>query len=98
MLHAVDSAQVFTRAAEANMETHESLYTNITLTDVQLASAYYPILVDLAKHKHCLTYGELVDRAKTEYPDKAVVRNAIAVSTGRRLDVVRLFTSERDLP
>lgn len=76
----------------------ESLYSNITLTDVQLASAYYPILIDLARHKHCLTYGELVERAQRLYPDKPVVKNAIAVSTGRRLDVVRLFTSERDLP
>ena len=76
----------------------ESFYSNITLTDVQLASAYYPILIDLARHKHCLTYGELVERAKRLYPDKPVVKNAIAVSTGRRLDVVRTFTSERDLP
>lgn len=76
----------------------ESFYANITLTDVQLASAYYPILIDLAKHKHCLTYGELVERAKRLYLDKPVVQKAIAVSTGRRLDVVRLFTSERDLP
>lgn len=73
-------------------------YTNVTLIDVQLASSYYPLLVDLAKHKHCLTYGELVERAKEEYPDRPVVQKAIAVSTGRRLDVVRLFTSERDLP
>ncbi|ELU05565.1 hypothetical protein CAPTEDRAFT_217200, partial [Capitella teleta] len=35
------------------------LYGNITLNDVQLAAAYYPILIDLAKHKHRLTYGEL---------------------------------------
>ncbi|MDO8811625.1 MAG: hypothetical protein Q7J38_06310 [Gallionella sp.] len=76
----------------------ESFYANITLTDVQLASAYYPILIDLAKHKHCLTYGELVERAQRLYPDKLVVQKAIAVSTGRRLDVVRIFTSERDLP
>jgi hypothetical protein len=76
----------------------ESLYKNITQIDVQLASAYYPILIDLAKHKHCLTYGELVERAKETYPDKLVVKNAIAVSTGRRLDVVRIFTSERELP
>lgn len=76
----------------------ESFYANITLTDVQLASAYYPILIDLAKHKHCLTYGELVERAKSLYPDKSVVQNAIAVSAGRRLDVVRIFTSERELP
>jgi hypothetical protein len=76
----------------------EGLYPNITLNDVQLAAAYYPILIDLAKHKHCLTYGELVDRAKEEHPKKEVVQNAIAVSAGRKLDVVRLFTSERKLP
>lgn len=76
----------------------ESFYANVTLTDVQLASSYYPILVDVAKHKHCLTYGELVERAKAEYPDRAVVQKAIAVSTGRRLDVVRIFTAARDLP
>ena len=73
-------------------------YPNVTLTDVQLASAYYPILVDLAKHKHCLSYSELVERAKTEYPDRPAVQKAIAVSTGRRLDVVRFFTAERSLP
>ncbi|ABM94148.1 hypothetical protein [Methylibium petroleiphilum] len=76
----------------------EGFYANVTLTDVLLASAYYPILVDLAKHKHRLTYGELVERAKAEYPERPVVQKAIAVSTGRRLDVVRMFTSERGLP
>jgi hypothetical protein len=79
-------------------ETSSSQYSNVTLTDVQLASAYYPILIDLAKHKHCLTYSELVERAKQEYPDKSVVQKALAVSTGRRLDVVRAFTDERGLP
>lgn len=77
---------------------NESQYRNITLNDVQLASAYYPILIDLAKHKHCLTYSELVERAKVEYPNNTTVQNAIAVSTGRKLDVVRLFTSERGIP
>ena len=80
------------------MPITDSFYANVTLIDVQLASAYYPILIDLAKHKHCLTYGELVDRAKAEYPDRPVVQKAIAVSTGRRLDVVRMFTAERELP
>ena len=76
----------------------ESQYANVTLIDVQLASAYYPILIDRAKHKHCLTYGELVERAQSEYPDRPAVQKAIAVSTGRRLDVVRMFTAERELP
>lgn len=76
----------------------DGFYKNVTLNDVQLASAYYPILVELARHKHCLTYSELVEKAKKKYPDKAVVQNAIAVSTGRKLDVVRIFTTERNLP
>ena len=76
----------------------ENLYKNITLNDVQLAAAYYPLLIDLAKHKLCLTYGELVDQAKETYPDLEYVQNAIAVSTGRKLDVVRMFTNERELP
>ncbi|MDQ0741045.1 hypothetical protein [Pseudomonas sp. W4I3] len=80
------------------MNVQQGLYENVTLIDVQLASVYYPILVDLAQHKHCLTYTELVDRAKHENPDNKIVSNAIPVSTGRRLDVVRLFTNERGLP
>lgn len=80
------------------MQAIGSLYTNITQIDVQLASAYYPILVELARHKQNITYGELVERAKAEYPNKPVVQKAIAISAGRRLDLVRLFTDERSLP
>lgn len=80
------------------MKKSQGFYKNVTLIDVQLASVYYAILVDLAKHKHSLTYSELVERAKSEYPDRHEVKNAISVSTGRRLDVVRMFTSERELP
>lgn len=50
------------------MNAQQGFYENVTLIDIQLASVYYPILVDLAKHKHCLTYTELVDRAKHENP------------------------------
>jgi hypothetical protein len=84
--------------AEIMQDPNKGLYANITLNDVQLARAYYPILIDLAKHKHCLTYGELVNKAKEMYPDLEYVKNAIAVSTGRKLDVVRLFTVEENLP
>jgi hypothetical protein len=40
------------------IDPSESMYTNITLNDIQLAAAYYPILIDLAKHKHCLLTPE----------------------------------------
>jgi hypothetical protein len=76
----------------------KGLYKNVTQNDVYLASAYYPILVKLAKEKKILTYSDLVEKAKTEHPSDAVVMKAIAISTGRKLDVVRIFTTESDLP
>jgi hypothetical protein len=84
--------------APASVSVSASAYQNITLTDVQLASAYYPILLELALQRKCLTYTELVDRAKRRYPDRLVVRRAMAISAARRLEVIRLFTVERDLP
>jgi hypothetical protein len=48
---------------------------NITLNDMQLASAYYPLLINLAKHKHCLTYSELVEEAQKTYPKNKAVQN-----------------------
>lgn len=78
--------------------TAQSREREPTLIDVQLAAAYYPILVDLARHKHTITYSELIDRAKAANPLKEVVQRAIPTSAGRRLDVVRMFTNERGLP
>ncbi len=76
----------------------QSLYPNITLNDVQLAAIYYPILIELARNKRCISYGELISRAKELHPNTEYVQRAIPVSTGRKLDVVRLFTSESGLP
>lgn len=76
----------------------ERSYANITLKDIQLASVYFAILIDLALYRHCLTCGGLVERAKRMYPDRPAVQKAIAVSARRRLDVIRSFTSGRDLP
>jgi hypothetical protein len=70
----------------------------ITVVDLELAAIYYPILVEKAKRKLCITYGELVDLAKNLHPDNPVIQNALAISTGRRLDVVRMFTSAHGLP
>ena len=86
------------RKVLAMSDRTEGFYRNITLNDVQLASAYYPILIDLAKHKARLTYSGLVEKAKNVYPANAAVQKAIAVSTGRKLEVVRVFTAERELP
>jgi len=73
-------------------------YDNVTLIDLKLASVYYPILIDLAKHKRRLTYGQLITKAQELNPDIPEVQNAVPVGTGRRLEVIRYFTSKNGYP
>ena len=76
----------------------DSFYPNITVIDVRLAEAYYPILIDLAKQGLRFTYSDLIAKAKEIYPTKTEVQRALPVSTGRRLRVIRLFTNKHDMP
>lgn len=70
----------------------------VTDADAALAIAYYPILVDLAKRRQTMSFGDFVDLAKATYPENPAVQNAIPVSTGRRLEFVRVFTVAQGLP
>lgn len=75
-----------------------SLYPNVTERSLRLATVYFPMLVECAKQKELIYYGELVERAKALHPDNADVQGAIPVSTGRVLDVIRTFCLTRKLP
>jgi hypothetical protein len=71
----------------------------ITTIDAHLAQAYFTVLVEVAKQKKMIPYGQLVDEAKRLYPNDPVIQSAaLAVSAGRRLNVVRIFTSQHDMP
>lgn len=70
----------------------------MTSYDVFLASVYFSILVELAKSRKCVTYGKLVAIARDIHPDNESVRGAIAVSAGRRLEVIRRFTVLNGFP
>lgn len=70
----------------------------VTETDAALAIAYYPLLVEIATRRRTITFKDFVELAKATYPDNPAVQNAIPVSTGRRLEFVRIFTALRDLP
>lgn len=76
----------------------DALYPNITERSLRLAAVYFPLLVECAKQKELIYYGELVERAKALHPDSGDVQNAIPVSTGRVLDVIRTFCLTRGLP
>jgi hypothetical protein len=69
-----------------------------TPTDAVLAKCYYPMLCELAKQKKEMTFKEFVDAAKERYPNVEEVQNAIPVSTGRRFEYVRTYTTQYDLP
>lgn len=74
--------------------------SNLTLTDIELAKVYFELLVGLAKSSkgQTIKYGELVELAKEKYPSNEFVSGAIAVSMGRRLDALREFTKQHNLP
>ena len=74
--------------------------SNLTLTDIELAKVYFELLVGLAKSSkgQTIKYGELVELAKEKYPSNEFVTGAIAVSMGRRLDALREFTKQHNLP
>ena len=73
---------------------------NVTETDLAIAAAIYPILVECARQQLTgkLTYGELIKEAKCRFPNEDALQHAIPVSLGRRLDVVRMFLNEQCLP
>lgn len=71
---------------------------NVTDADATLAIAYYPLLVGLAGRRQTMTFKAFVELAKETYPDNPAVQNAIPVSTGRRLEFVRVFTVLQGLP
>lgn len=71
-----------------------------TLTDIALAKIYFKVLVAFAKNHPgmTITYGDLVEKAKETYPNDEFVESAIAVNIGRRLDTLREFTREHQVP
>ncbi|WP_051329028.1 hypothetical protein [Geminicoccus roseus] len=69
-----------------------------TVLDLQLASVFFPILLELAKDKRTITQTELVERARLAHPRRKIVQNADPLETGRRMEVVRGFTQEQGLP
>ncbi len=75
-------------------------HLNITEIDLAVAAALYPILVECARESpaRTMTYKALLTEAQARLPNDEAVQNAIPVSLGRRLDVVRMFLDKECLP
>jgi hypothetical protein len=72
---------------------------NVTELDLQLAGLFYPVLVGLAREEQTITYSGLKDRTKAEFPrDADAIDRCTDQAVGRRLEVVRMFTTDRGYP
>ena len=69
-----------------------------TQTDYVLAKAYYPLLINIVKNQQEVTFQQFVENAKSKYTEIKEVQNAIPVTTGRRLEYIRMFTIKENLP
>jgi hypothetical protein len=72
----------------------------ITAYDVRLGEVYYRYLLESAREcvGETVRYGELVDRAKTDYPNDELVQSAIPLSIGKRLLMIEIFCAKHGLP
>ena len=72
--------------------------TNYTAYDIVLSTIYLPILIQVAKDKKTITYGNLVQGAKELHPDNEYAQRSIPVTAGRRLNVPRQILRDNSLP
>lgn len=81
-----------------SMTTDITDVTDHTAYDIVLAGVYLPILIQTAKERRTITYGELVQTGKELHPDNNYVLGSIPVTAGRRLNVLRQTLREHSLP
>lgn len=84
----------------ANYEENHFLRGDRKLSqaDVEIAMRSGPILVLIAKRKKTKTFKEFVNITKENFPNSALVNQAIPVLSGRRFEAFRLYLRTYDLP
>lgn len=84
----------------ANYEENHFLRGDRKLSqaDVEIAMRSGPILVLIAKRKRIKTFKEFVNIIKENFPNSAIVNQAIPVLSGRRFEAFRLYLRTYDLP
>jgi len=85
-------------AQELNAVDESKSIRKFTPRQVRLAEVYFPILVSLAKHKHELTYKELILRARDENPGVPELETENPRNVGGTLYVIHEVCRQNDLP
>ena len=90
-------------AKDAKMANYEENHflrgdRKLSQADVEIAMRSGPILVLIAKRKRTKTFKEFVNIIKENFPNSAIVNQAIPVLSGRRFEAFRLYLRTYDLP
>lgn len=70
----------------------------MTELDVEIAALFYPILVEVARAKELVSFGDLIRRTQERHPDNPAMQRQVPVGVGRRLEAVRVFTDAKGYP
>lgn len=70
----------------------------MTELDVEIAGLLYPVLVEVARARELISFGDLIRRTQKGHPDNAAMQRQVPVGMGRRLATVRVFTKAQGYP
>lgn len=70
----------------------------MTELDVEIAALFYPVLVEVARAKELVSFGDLIRRTQKLHPDNLAMQRQVPVGVGRRLETVRVFTDAKGYP
>jgi len=87
----------FISKKEKNINNHP---TDLIPTDLDIffAKIYLPILIEVAKSKKCISYGDLVAKSKALHPNDEQIQKSIPRHVGRRLNYLRQRLNLHNLP
>lgn len=71
---------------------------NFTTVDLELATLFYPSLVELGRRNETRSYKTFLTEVQALHPENETLARAVPLNVGRRLDVIRVFTRSKNYP
>lgn len=71
---------------------------NFTTVDLELATLFYPPLVELGRRNETRSYKAFLTEVQALHPENETLARAVPLNVGRRLDVIRVFTRSKNYP
>ena len=96
-INAIEETSISDSKKEKNINNHPTDLIP-TYLDIFFAKIYLPILIEVAKSKKCISYGDLVAKSKALHPNDEQIQKSIPRHVGRRLNYLRQRLNLHNLP